>query len=139
MSAIKDWDAYNAAARVRGKELNGLHPELVKGFAALSAGAAITKNWTTWNVLGQPAGYIQTHESFTFATVKGAGHEAPGYVPISSFELLNAFVSGRMEELQQQPAAAAAAAAAPAKLSQGSILRAAAAKTRAAQRRAAGL
>ena len=101
-------------------------------------GGAITKNWTTWNVLGQPAGYIQTHESFTFATVKGAGHEAPGYVPISSFELLNAFVSGRMEELQQQPAGAAAAAA-PAKLSQGSILRAAAAKTRAAQRRAAGL
>ena len=44
MSAIKDWDAYNAAARVRGKELNGLHPELVKGFAALSAGAAKTQH-----------------------------------------------------------------------------------------------
>ncbi len=42
MSAIKDWDAYNAAARVRGKELNGLHPELVKGFGALAAGAAKT-------------------------------------------------------------------------------------------------
>ncbi len=43
-SGIKDWDAYNATARERGKELNGLHPELVKGFAALSAGAAKTQH-----------------------------------------------------------------------------------------------
>jgi AhpD family alkylhydroperoxidase len=44
MSAIKDWDAYNAAARARGKELSGLHPELVKGFGALSRGAATTQH-----------------------------------------------------------------------------------------------
>lgn len=44
MSAIKDWDAYNGAARERGKELSGLHPELVKGFSALSRGAATTKH-----------------------------------------------------------------------------------------------
>jgi AhpD family alkylhydroperoxidase len=42
MSAIKDWDAYNAAAREQGKALNALHPELVKGFGALSRGAATT-------------------------------------------------------------------------------------------------
>ena len=44
MSGIKDWDEYNAAARDRGRELNGLHPELVKGFGALSRGAATTKH-----------------------------------------------------------------------------------------------
>ena len=44
MTGIKDWDAYNAAARVRGKELNGLHPELVKGFGALARGAATTQH-----------------------------------------------------------------------------------------------
>ena len=44
MSAIKDWDAYNAAARVQGKALNALHPDLVKGFAALNHGAAQTKH-----------------------------------------------------------------------------------------------
>ncbi len=44
MSAIKDWDAYNAAARGRGKELNGLHPELAKGFSALNRGAATTRH-----------------------------------------------------------------------------------------------
>ncbi|SDB07883.1 alkylhydroperoxidase AhpD family core domain-containing protein [Belnapia rosea] len=44
MSAIKDWDAYNAAARAQGKELTALHPELVKGFGALSRGAATTQH-----------------------------------------------------------------------------------------------
>lgn len=44
MTGIKDWDAYNEAARGRGKELNGLHPELVKGFGALNRGAATTRH-----------------------------------------------------------------------------------------------
>lgn len=44
MTAIKDWDAYNAELRLRGKELSALHPELVKGFSALSAGAAKTQH-----------------------------------------------------------------------------------------------
>jgi AhpD family alkylhydroperoxidase len=44
MSAIKDRDAYNAAARERGRELNALHPELVRGFGALNRGAAATKH-----------------------------------------------------------------------------------------------
>ena len=42
MSAIKDWSAYSAALRERGKELGQLHPEIVKGFVALSNGAAKT-------------------------------------------------------------------------------------------------
>lgn len=44
MSAIKDWNDYNAQARTRGKELNGLHPEIVKGFTALSGAAARTQH-----------------------------------------------------------------------------------------------
>ena len=39
-------------------------------------GAAISANWTSWSVNGQTAGYIERHgAAFTFATVKGAGHE----------------------------------------------------------------
>ena len=44
MSAIKDWDAYNAAARGRGRELGTLHPELVKGFGALSRASSTTRH-----------------------------------------------------------------------------------------------
>jgi AhpD family alkylhydroperoxidase len=40
---IEDWDSYNAALRARGKELSELHPELVKGYGALTRGAASTK------------------------------------------------------------------------------------------------
>lgn len=44
MTGIKDWDAYNAAARERGRELNALHPELLKGLGALNHGAAQTRH-----------------------------------------------------------------------------------------------
>ena len=44
MSAIKDWNAYSATLRERGKELGQLHPEIVKGFVALNNGAAKTQH-----------------------------------------------------------------------------------------------
>jgi AhpD family alkylhydroperoxidase len=44
MTAIKDWTAYSATLRERGKELTQLHPEIVKGFSALAAGASKTQH-----------------------------------------------------------------------------------------------
>jgi AhpD family alkylhydroperoxidase len=41
---IEDWDEYSAALRDRGKQFSALHPELIKGFGALSRGAATTKH-----------------------------------------------------------------------------------------------
>ena len=41
---IEDWDAYSAGLRDRGRELTALHPELMKGFGALSRGAASTRH-----------------------------------------------------------------------------------------------
>ena len=96
------------------------------------AGGEVVANWTAWQSLGQPAGYIEKHRQFSFATVKAAGHEAAGYVPISTFDLVNAFIAGTTDDLLVTKADFAIAA--PAKLSQGSILRAAVAKTRALQR-----
>lgn len=95
-------------------------------------GGALVANWTAWQALGQPAGYIEQHEAFAFATVKAAGHEAPGYVPLSSFQLVNNFIAGTLDDLLVSGKAAAPAAVRPP--SQGSILRAAVAKTRLAQR-----
>jgi AhpD family alkylhydroperoxidase len=40
---IEDWDSYSAGLRDRGREFKDLHPEVVKGFGALSRGAATTK------------------------------------------------------------------------------------------------
>ncbi|MBR0647453.1 carboxymuconolactone decarboxylase family protein [Plastoroseomonas hellenica] len=41
---IENWDEYSAGLRDRGKDLRGLHPELVKGFVALNTGAATTRH-----------------------------------------------------------------------------------------------
>ncbi len=41
---IEDWDEYNAGLRARGKELQALHPELMKGYAALARGSSTTKH-----------------------------------------------------------------------------------------------
>ena len=41
---IEDWDSYSEGLRARGKELTALHPELMKGFSALSRGASTTRH-----------------------------------------------------------------------------------------------
>jgi AhpD family alkylhydroperoxidase len=41
---IRDWDTANAGLRNRGKELTALHPELMKGFGALTRGASTTRH-----------------------------------------------------------------------------------------------
>jgi len=41
---IEDWDGYSARLREVGREMGQLHPELMKGFAALSRGASTTKH-----------------------------------------------------------------------------------------------
>ena len=67
-------------------------------------GAAITANWTSWSVNGQTAGYIERHgAAFTFATVKGAGHEAPGFQPYATYTLVSSFVAGTLDELAAPP------------------------------------
>ena len=103
------------------------------------AGGEITANWTSWAVgglgglaAGQTGGYIEKHRSFTFASVKGAGHEAPGYQPLASFQLIKAFVTNTLDELAA-PRAPAPAAPAQRKLTQSSILRSKIAQTLAAR------
>ena len=91
-------------------------------------GGEVTSEWTYWTVQradgAQTGGYIEQHKSFTFATVKAGGHEAPGFQPLASFELMNAFISGNWAPiLPNQANAAKPKAAKPAKLTQASILR----------------
>lgn len=67
-------------------------------------GAAISANWTAWTLNGQTAGYIERHgDAFTFATVKGAGHEAPGFQPYATYELVSSFVKGTLDKLTAPP------------------------------------
>jgi hypothetical protein len=62
--------------------------------------------WSEWKLAGQTAGFFVEYSSkFLFATVKGAGHEAPGYQPAEAYALFKSWLqTGRV------PTAAVAAA-----------------------------
>lgn len=85
-------------------------------------GASITSNWTAWAVNGQKAGYIERHgTAFSFATVRGAGHEAPGFMPYATYELVSNFVAGTLDKLVA-PLPPAAVPARPRRETQSSVL-----------------
>jgi serine carboxypeptidase-like clade 2 len=50
--------------------------------------------WTPWQVpgTGQTAGYLEIYPTYAFATLKGAGHEAPMFAPLASFQLIHDFI-----------------------------------------------
>jgi carboxypeptidase C (cathepsin A) len=63
-------------------------------------GFPVTKDWNTWYVDGQTAGYITTFKTpfskdsrFSFVTVHGAGHEVPTYKPKEALELFEMYLS----------------------------------------------
>jgi hypothetical protein len=64
----------------------------------------ITSPWQPWFVNGVTAGYVETYDKFTYATIKGAGHEAPLYQPISSSQLIYRFLTtGSLEDRNPRP------------------------------------
>jgi hypothetical protein len=64
----------------------------------------ITSPWQPWFVNGATAGYVETYDKFTYATIKGAGHEAPLYQPISSSQLIYRFLTtGSLEDRNPRP------------------------------------
>ena len=64
--------------------------------AQLERRGAITRrsNWTAWRVGGIAAGYSESYDRLTFATIRGAGHTTPQYQPLLSFELFSRWLSG---------------------------------------------
>jgi len=49
--------------------------------------------WQPWFVNGATAGYVEVYDRFTYATVKGAGHETPQYQPLSAYNMFYDFVT----------------------------------------------
>jgi serine carboxypeptidase-like clade 2 len=50
-------------------------------------------DWQPWFVNGWTAGYVQVFDTYTYATVKGAGHETPGYQPLSALNMFSRFLT----------------------------------------------
>jgi serine carboxypeptidase-like clade 2 len=53
----------------------------------------LVQHWQPWYVNGATAGYWEVTDKFTYATVKGAGHEAPQYQPLTAYNLFTRFLA----------------------------------------------
>jgi len=49
--------------------------------------------WQPWFVNGATAGYVESFPHYTYATVKGGGHETPQYQPLTSFQMFERFIT----------------------------------------------
>ncbi|WJX22545.1 sinapoylglucose--choline O-sinapoyltransferase [Trifolium repens] len=57
---------------------------------------SIVDDWRQWHTNEQVAGYTRTYSNgMTFATVKGAGHTAPEYLPEECFAMFSRWISKR--------------------------------------------
>eukprot|EP01103_Thecamoeba_quadrilineata_P014500 TRINITY_DN433_c0_g1_i1.p1 TRINITY_DN433_c0_g1~~TRINITY_DN433_c0_g1_i1.p1 ORF type:complete len:476 (-),score=107.33 TRINITY_DN433_c0_g1_i1:116-1543(-) len=52
----------------------------------------LQQHWQPWYVNGATAGYWEVYDRYTYATVKGAGHEAPQYQPLTVYNLFTRFL-----------------------------------------------
>jgi len=55
----------------------------------------VTSDWGPWFVNGATVGYVETFDRYTYATVKGAGHEVPLYQPLNAFHLFSRFIANQ--------------------------------------------
>jgi len=52
----------------------------------------ITHAWRPWTINKEVAGYVEEYDTYTWVTVKGAGHEAPEYQPASCYLMFTTFL-----------------------------------------------
>jgi serine carboxypeptidase-like clade II len=71
-------------------------------------GRSVTQSWSRWTIPGPAlphrannitAGYVEVFDGYTFATVKGAGHEVPTYQPIFAYNMFERFVLQKQRNL----------------------------------------
>jgi len=63
-----------------------------------------TNQWQPWYVNEATGGYFEQFPHYTYATIKGAGHEAPQYQPLVSYELISRFIyRGTLEDRRHAP------------------------------------
>jgi serine carboxypeptidase-like clade II len=52
----------------------------------------IVQSWRPYVINKEVAGYVEIYDTYTYATIKGAGHEAPQFQPAAAFLLFSTFL-----------------------------------------------
>eukprot|EP00042_Codosiga_hollandica_P043514 m.412847 g.412847 ORF g.412847 m.412847 type:complete len:454 (+) comp56570_c0_seq3:85-1446(+) len=55
----------------------------------------LVKQWAAWELPGFPnqtAGFVEVYDKYTYATVKGAGHEVPQFQPAAAYHMISSFL-----------------------------------------------
>jgi len=55
----------------------------------------LIKDWKTWKVNNQVAGYVTEYEKLMFVTIKGAGHMVPQDKPAEAYAFFSAFLNDK--------------------------------------------
>eukprot|EP01103_Thecamoeba_quadrilineata_P009174 TRINITY_DN18891_c0_g1_i1.p1 TRINITY_DN18891_c0_g1~~TRINITY_DN18891_c0_g1_i1.p1 ORF type:complete len:487 (+),score=66.30 TRINITY_DN18891_c0_g1_i1:3-1463(+) len=63
----------------------------------------IKNKWQPWYVNEATAGYFEDTDRFTFATLKGAGHEAPAYQTLNAYNLFSRFLKDQNLKSEVRP------------------------------------
>jgi len=82
------------------------------------------RNWSPWFVNGATAGYWEVYDTYSYATIKGAGHEVPGYQPLNAFNMFTRWISKQNLEVEEAaPSSRAGLEAVSRPMNQGMRLR----------------
>lgn len=52
----------------------------------------VVEEWRPYVINNEIGGYVEVYDTYTLATVKGAGHEAPAYQPAIAYVMFNSFL-----------------------------------------------
>jgi len=52
----------------------------------------IVEEWRPFTINKEVVGYVETYDRYTYATIKGAGHEAPQFQPAAAYLLFTTFL-----------------------------------------------
>lgn len=54
----------------------------------------VTEAWRPYTINNEVSGYVEVYDTYTYATIKGAGHEAPQYQPAAGYLLFSTYLNG---------------------------------------------
>ncbi|XP_076883797.1 serine carboxypeptidase-like 40 [Bidens hawaiensis] len=93
---LEEFMANNLRVWIFSGDTDGRVPVTSTQFSINLMKLPVKTQWHPWVHHGEVGGFTQVYEGdLTFATVRGAGHQVPGYKPKNSLALIRHFLTGK--------------------------------------------